>query len=303
MTALRLSYVVQTDTWATLSGIVDSLARQTAANRVELVVVASGPLGPPPEATIPIGGVMVVEHPLLPLAAARATGIEASSGEIVAIGETHVFPARTWAEEVIAAHDAGADVVLPAVVNANPRTRLSWSSFLLDYGRYRRADAALQTVPTYNATFRRACLPTAGALVRALEPGPALDAQTRGRGARVVAGRAALAHLNADRPRHWLRERFLTGMLIGAARRAQWQRARCVAYAAGSPAIAAVLFTRALGAPRTGAPRGTLGVVALACVVSAAGEASGYLGAARDGQRRRMASYELHKSRFVRDVR
>ena len=302
MTAPRLSYVVQADTWATLAALVDSLARQTAADSVELVVVAPGPLGMPPESTRAMGGVLVVEHPLLPPSAARATGIEASSGEIVAIGETHVAPIRTWAEEVIAAHDDGADVVLPAIRNANPRTRLSWSAFLLDYGRYRRADAASQTVPTYNATFRRACLPAGEALAVALEPGPALDAETRRRGAHVVAGGAALAHLNVDRLPQWLDERFLSGLLIGAARRAHWPRARCVAYAAASPAIAALVFARALRAPRTGAPRGTLGALAIGCVVSAAGEMAGYLGVTRDRQRRRMAVYELHKSRFVRDA-
>lgn len=107
-------------------------------------------------------------------------------------------------------------------------------------------------------------------------------------------------HLNIDAPGHWLRERVLSGLLIGDARATRWGWGRRLVYALACPAIAVVLFARALRLDRSGSPRGTLAAVGLACALTAAGEALGYLGLCRPRHHRAMAGFELHKARFAR---
>lgn len=299
MTGVRLSYVVQADAWATLTDTIGALAGQGRARDVELVAVAPGELGDPPVAAAALGGVTTVIRPLVPSASARAAGIEAASGDVVAIGETHVALPPEWADSVLQVHDAGADAVVPTLANANPGTRLAWTAFLLDYGRY-RGPAPNVTVPTYNATVRRDALPTGPGLRRALEPGPYLDRALRSAGATVRPAAVVVRHLNVDVPGHWLRERVLSGLLIGDARAARWRWGRRLAYAAAFPAIGVVLFARALRLDRSDSPRGTLVTVGLACALTAVGEALGYLGLCRPADQRAMAAFELHKARFTR---
>lgn len=293
----RLSYVVVTDGWAPVAELADALTRQTAASELELVLVTEHSLEPP-------AGTLAIRTVHTPAGATRAEGVLAASGEIVALGETHVVPSPDWARAVLDAHDGGAAVALPRMRNANPGTALSWAAFLLDYGRYAGDAPPTTPVPTYNATVRRDALLALPDLGRALVPGLALDEDLRRAGARVtqISG-ATLAHVNLDRPVDWAHERLLGGLLLGRRRGADFGRARRVAYALAAPLIALVIFSRALRAPRAGAPRATLPALALACVLSASAEAVGYLGSGSAGPvraERRMLEYETHKRTFAR---
>ena len=131
----RLSYVVPADGWDVVAELAEALDRQTAAAEIELVLVAPRPFEAHRAREITVRVVVAPEGG----AYARATGVRASGGEIVALGETHVLPEPEWAGQCLAAHERGADVVLPLVTNANPATTLSWAGFLMDYGRYAAA--------------------------------------------------------------------------------------------------------------------------------------------------------------------
>ena len=293
---IRLSYVVATDGWEPVAELARSLAGQTAADEIELVLVADGTLEPP-AAAIP------VRHVVPPGGrGARWAGVRAATGEVVALGETHVVPEPGWARAVLDSHDAGAVVVLPRMRNANPESALSWGAFLMDYGRYAGVAPPTTPIPTYNATVRRAALLELPALEQALVPGLALGEALRARRASVVqAPGATLAHVNVDSPLDWARERVLGGLLLARGRRLSFGRWRRGAYALAWPLIAIVVLGRGLRAPRDGAPRGTVPALALGCVLSALGEAAGYVGPTGSGRaERQMLELEIHKRAHAR---
>jgi hypothetical protein len=297
--ALALSYIVRADDWGAIAELVACLARQTEPDRIELLVVSRSRFTVPADVIVPKTRVLVVPASIS-WAAALALGVREATGAIVALGETHVLPSPGWATAVLVAHDLGADVVLPQIVNANPRSPLSDAAFIMDYGRYGPGRSALTPVPTYNATFRRSLLLSDGSLRGTLVPGPALDAYVRSRGADVacVPG-AVVAHLNVDRPLPWLDERLIAGVLMAGARRVGWSRLRAAAYAAAFPAIAVVLFRRARAVLDDGVPLGTTIALAGGCLLYAAGEAFGYLGAPSGACAARMERYEMHKRAYV----
>ena len=113
---IRLSYVVVADEWSVVADLAAALDAQTAASEIELVVIAGRPIEPPRCRVT----VLVVSASTHTRAGAREVGLSVAEGDVVALGETHVAPGVGWARAVLEAHDAGADVVLPYVTNANP---------------------------------------------------------------------------------------------------------------------------------------------------------------------------------------
>ncbi len=296
-TGTALSYVVRADSWDAVAELALLLAGQ--GERLELLVVSHSGFAVPADAAAPPTRVVVVAAPSS-WEASLALGVREAAAPIVALGETHVLPAPGWASAVLAAHDGGADVVLAHLVNANPRSPLSAAAFVMDYGRYGPGCSASTAVPTYNATFRRSLLLADCSLRTTLVPGPALDASVRSRRAVVAfAPAAVVAHLNVDRPLPWADERIIGGLLMARARRVGWTRLRAAFYAAAFPAIAVVLFRRALAELRDGVPPGTTAALAAGCLLYAVGEALGYLGAPSAAAAARMERYEMDKRAHV----
>jgi hypothetical protein len=303
----RLSFVVPTDSFATIADVAERLAAQSVAEDIELVVVcrAASELGE--HARVGAVSVTVVEHPLLPLGEARAAGVRAAAAPVVAIGETHAFPAPGWGEHLIAAHDGPWSAVVPAITNANPGGAASWSIFLIDYGRWALGDGAgeIDDPPSYNVSFKKADLVQLGDdLGRLLEPGAGLPDELRQRGRRSYhEPKARIEHLNLTRRRAWLHERFVGGRLLGSARRGRWPVARTLLYVFGSPLIPVARLVRtrhalARAARNGGLPRHTRAAVVVACVLWGAGELVGYV-AGRGRAEAVMLDYELHKARYV----
>lgn len=299
------SYVVPCDSWPTIAEVAEALGRQTIAGEIELVVVGPSPerLRAPAGAASRLAGVVVAESPLLPLGAARARGVLTARASVVVLGETHVFPAASWAEELVAALASGVAAVAPRIVLAGREGALSWTALAMDYGRWQNDGAGpIDVAPSYNAAWRRDVLiDHADDLALLLTPGGDLSGVLRRQGYRLErCGRAELAHLNVDRPVHWLAERFVGGRLVAADRSRSWSRLRRFAYAAVSPLIAAVIERRTLAAMRGFArPPGALLALTAGSITWAAGEAVGYVvGSGR--AEARMLEYELHKRRYVR---
>jgi len=303
-----LSFIVPTKSFATIADVAERLAAQSVAEEIELVVVcpAASELGE--YERVNAVRVTVVEHPLLPLGEARAAGVRAAAAPIVAIGETHAFPAPGWGEHLIAAHEGPWTAVVPAITNANPDGgATSWSTFLIDYGRWALGDGAreIDDPPSYNASFKKNHLVELGDdLGRLLEPGTGLPRELRKRGHRsYYEPKARIEHLNLARRGAWLYERFLGGRLLGAARRAHWPVARTLLYVVGSPLVPVVRLARSRHAlvalaRNHGLPPHTHAAVVLACVVWGAGELVGYV-AGRGRAEADMLEYELHKARYL----
>jgi hypothetical protein len=301
--------VIATDRFATISDLLACIAAQSIAGDLEVVVV--GPLRAelrlPPEAVGAIGSTQTVEHPVVPLGGARAAGVRVARSPVVVVAETHAFPAPDWAERLVDAHAQDWVAVMPSVANANPHSALSWSAFLVDYGRWAptRAPAEILDPPSYHASFKRDPLLSFGdRLGVLLEPGSALAHELLSRGHRSwLDPRARISHLNVARPQAWLHERYLGGRLLGAARRARWSRARTLTYLVGSPLVPVIRLWRTrpafVSAAREGRlPRGTRSATILGCIAWGVGEAMGYVSGAGDSVPR-MVEYELHKARYL----
>jgi len=112
-------------------------------------------------------------------------------------------------------------------------------------------------------------------------------------------------HINAAELGAMLRIRFFAGVLIGARRADRWTWPRRLAYIAGSPLISALLVWRVQSVVRFSAvrrklPGGTMVGIILGAVVSALGEAVGYLGIRLPSAESQLIDVELHKLRYGR---
>jgi hypothetical protein len=304
-----LSIVILTDEYATIRRVTEHLCAQTLARSVELVLVCprAADCVVPEAASGALARVIVVEQPLLPMGEARAAGVLAATAPIVALGETHAFPAPGWAERMVRAHAGPWDAVSPGIVNANPRSAKSWGGLLLDYGSWLAEwpPSDIPEPPTYNAVWKRAALAGKGLdLAHALEPGGSLDARFPARGERFrLEPDAQLAHLNVVPTGDWVAERYLGGRLFGAQRSKHWPAARRLLYCAGSALTPFIRFVRvrpilAIASRRGPLPAGTRTAVVFGCLLWALGEAIGYL-AGPGRAESLMLEYELHKERYA----
>ena len=136
----------------------------------------------------------------------------------------------------------------------------------------------------------------------ALEAETLLHARLRAAGERLLVEPAArLWHINISSARAWLPERLHAGQRFGGARARTWPLTRRTLYAAASPVIPLVRFWRLFPiwqARRAQLPRGTLGAIVVSLMVSALGEALGYLVGSGDSMRR-LSRIELHKEHYL----
>ena len=312
-----VSVVLATSSARTVRRTLGCYRAQSVAARVEVVVVA-----PASElAAIAVDDapelarlVRVAAEEPFELARERARGVLAGTAPWVFVGETHSFPAPTMIERLLSALDEApredAPLCLtPTIDNVNPSGATSWASLLIDYGAWGPGQRPADVVspPIYNALLDRATVVARGSdLARALSPhDDSVFPLPAGSAARTrLVPEATIGHLNVERIADFVRSKRWLGLAIGEARASRWSRVRSVAYAAASPLIAALLFTRYLAAMRAVGsarrlPFGTLPRLALGAIVRAAGEAQGYLGATPASVAARLQHLEIHKADYV----
>lgn len=309
-----MSVVLATDTYSTLRPVIAALRRQTERARLEILIVAPAEsLGAIDRDQLDAFAAVRVIHVGAPvsLPAARAAGVRAASAPIVFIGETHCFPRPDMADRVVAGFtDERCVAVVPAILNGNPASAISWASYLADYGVWGpgRPAGQLEQPLVYNGAYRRTALMALGdRLDEVLDSNnedlwPILHRQ--GYHARFQPA-AQTDHVNAAQLRAMLRIRFFAGALIGAQRARRWTVLRRLAYILASPLIPVVLVwrTRAIvrfGAPQQGLPVSTMLVVAVGAVAKTLGEVLGYAGLKPPSAERRLTENELHKLRYAR---
>jgi Glycosyl transferase family 2 len=307
---LDVSYVIPTDTFDTIRDAVHAVARQTIADRVELVLVcpSSRELQLGDVAVRGIGAVRVVEVGSVgELSAPRAAGIRAASCPLVFIGESHSFPAPDCLDHLVAAHRSGDyAAVMPVIENANPEKAGSWATLMLTYRDWLEPAqrGEIRRISTYNACLRRDLLLAFGdRLDSMLDYGSGLDADLVARGGRLLIDPSArVAHLNVA-GRGLFGERYLSGRFWAVGRARRWSKTRRLVYIAGAPLLPVVIAGKALRSTqwahhREQMPRGTLAAILVMAVAAAAGEVTGYIAGA--GRAPGMLSeYELHRERYV----
>ena len=304
-----LSFIVVTDTAATIARLLAALRGQTIRERIELVVVCPGEheLGLVRAEVEGIGIVQVIEvGDIEPLHEAAAAGVLAAAGEIAVIGETHAFPDPDALELTLAAFaDETVAAVAPGLRNANP-SAASWGSLMVTYGAALGGEARDTTaVSTHNAAVRRHLLLGLGDdLPFRLTLGGGLGDALRRDGHRLrYEPGVVYAHLNVARLRACFSDRFYASRIYASGRTRGWGAGHRALYLLGAPLLPAVLGWRIAHSPGWKQHRHEFGArvwpsIAVSVVGMAAGEAAAYArGVGRAHEL--VAEYEVHRERHV----
>ncbi len=304
----RLCIVLVTPTGLPqLRRTLDSVAAQTVAEQIELIVVA-------PAAdlldgvehlsrrfhsarVIAVGPIENVDH-------AAAGGLLEATAPIVASIEDHAYPEPDWAERILQAFDDDCVAVGSAMLNANPGARLSWSNMLIAYGRWSEATppGEIDWVAIHNASFRRSALePLAAELSRLFNrEGRALLRMREAGGRFCFAPAARIRHLNPSNLSSTARLRFDAGRLYAAnrVRDERWSWARRLVFAALGAAVPPLVYARmrrTLFAGRRDVSEARHGpALFVGLIFDAAGQVAGVL-SGMGGARDRLATFEMNR--------
>ena len=301
--------LISPDNYQTVARTVNILRGQSAADQLELVIVAPAlqQFDMPESGRHGFAAVRVLEiGNVRRFAAAQAAGVRAATAPVVVFAEDHAFPEPGWANALIAAHRGPWTAVGPAMRNANPATRTSWADFLLGYGRWRIPTAAGPTnhLPGPNSSYKRAALLHYENDMEELLQAPAvLHADLVARGLTLYLEPAAIvSHMNFAASLVWLRLRFHAGRAFAAARAREWPVGHRLLYALATPLVPFVRLVRiAHESRREGQAASFFPSIApvlwIGLAVDALGELSGYLGGAA-GAHDREWDWEFHRERY-----
>jgi hypothetical protein len=228
----------------TLRKWIEALKGQTARDRLEVVILAAS------RERLRLDEALLKEFhsyrvievgPFQTVATPRAVGVRAARAPVVAFAEDHAYPAPDWAEALIEAHRQPWAAVGPAIINANPQTRISRTDLLLCYGPFIAPVQAgvVLAVAGDNSTYKRGLLLEYGDRLEAmLEDEGALQRDLRAKGYQLyLEAKAQTRHLNFTRLSAWLSLRYHGGRVYGARRAEQnhWSLLRRMIYIAASP--------------------------------------------------------------------
>lgn len=306
----ELTVVLPAERSEMIERTLESLRAQTAAHRLELLIVtpSTARLGLDSVALDGLERTRIVEiGPFERLGTALAEGTRAAAAPIVAMAEGHSYPEPRWAEALLEAHLGPWAAVGAAMTPANPDSTLGWADFLVAFGPYIEPERSRETeaLPSHNTSYKREVLLGFDDLERLLETERILHYELRARGERLwLEPGARVRHLNISLPSSWLRIRFAGGRIFAADRARGWSRLRRALYVGGAPLIPVVRLWRirpdllrvarrhSISVPRL------LAALALALVVEGFGEEIGY--AAGAGNTIRPLDAELNRDFHVR---
>jgi hypothetical protein len=114
---------------------------------------------------------------------------------------------------------------------------------------------------------------------------------------------AGIQHVNLDRFRFWIKERYLSGVLIGANRSTKWTWPHRLLYVCASPLIPFVVLARVRRGVREVSrrehlPIGTIPALVAGAVLKVAGEVRGYLLGSKREHETGMTAFEVRKLAF-----
>jgi hypothetical protein len=253
----KMSVIVITpDDFTTVRRIVSALSRQTSAADLEIVFVS------PDDAPAGLEAADVESFScwksvrtddITSSAHMRALGTEAATTPIVAFCEDHCFPAPEWAEALLARHVEDWAGVGAVVENANPRSTISWSNLLVEYGDWLapRPAGPIHHIGGHNSCYKRDLLLDYGSsLSDTLEAESTMQWDLAEKGHRFyLESKARIFHTNMEMFVASLQCHFNGGRLFASNRRRVWGLGHRLAYFVGAPLIPLVRLlkcTRAL---------------------------------------------------------
>ena len=264
--------------------VVDWVAEQDVADRIEMLVVDLAPDAEP--LALPPGiDAHTIELPGAPISRGKGEAVRRASAPVVAFVEDHCYPCPGWAGALIEAHRGPWAGVGYRFRNANPDTWVSRAGLVADYGMFLdppRGEADF--LSGNNVSYKREPLLALGdRLDDLLIVDFNVQRTLLERGERLFVEPAALVeHENYNRVADLWRANRAYCRVLAANRARGWPLRRRLFYALAAPiaapAIKAVRMLRAVAARPRLAP---LVVAALPVIVttyahSAAGEARGY---------------------------
>lgn len=304
-----ITVVLTTPTgYPTLRRTLASLAGQTIADRIEVLVVA------PSEAAMAgserfagaFESYRVLPHgPIDNVDRAAAPALLEARAEIVSSIEDHAFPEPDWAEEILKvwARDERTVAVGSAVLNANPQTLLSWSNIVLAYGEWTAwtPEGEIGWVAMHNASYRTAALvPHRSSFDVLFNREADIMRRLAADGGRFLfAPKARVRHLNPSNLPSTAQLRMDAARLLAdnRARDGGWGKARRAAYVALSPAIPGLRYLklrRDLFAPGRLSEVRQGPALLVGLLFDAAGQALGF-GLGPGGARDRLATFEMDR--------
>jgi hypothetical protein len=303
------------DTYATIRETVRHLLQQTVRDRIELVLVApsAAALAVPQGALEGFRWWRVVEAgPIGSIGSANAKGIREATAPIVALAEDHAFPVPGWAEALIAAHRQPWAAVGSVIRNPNdPDSVVAWADCLIGFGEYLPpvSSGVVERLPGNNSSYKRALLLEYGdRLESMMETETLIQQDLQRKGHRLYLEAAAqVAHMNFERLSSFVRVKYLSGRVYGAARARRWSLPRRLWFACATPLIPLVRYGRLKrhwDACRTVTrlPRGVMAVAWLGLLISATGEMIGCcFGAGQSVEQRE--KLEFHRTAHLAERR
>lgn len=302
--------VVASSDFGQVRRTVRSLAAQSIADRIELILVAPHEgvrAAAEPEMRNFHSVRFVSRGPITNVDEAVAAELCNATAPLVAPIEDHAFADPDWAERCLAIWDGTAAGIGPAVVNGNPGSGLSWANLGVAYNPWgeNRPRGPHEAAPIHNGVFR----------TQALKPYrdelPALwnrEARILGRLKEDGHGflfepAAKMRHLNPSTLRSTAELRFNAGRLYGATRaeREGWSPLRRGIYAVLCPLIPVIRYRKMRGDVFSAIGRSEARTgpwLFLALCFDGLGEGAGYLrGAGRS--RDRLATFEMDRAQHL----
>jgi hypothetical protein len=248
---------------------IEAWERQTARQRIEILVLHPRNLGPPEvrRATLPVG-LVPVDIGTLDVHEARALAIERATGEYVMLAEDHCLPDPDWAAAMIQRLEEGWDAAGSALRPGCRTTPWAEASFLIGYGEWMEpvAGGATRVISGSNGTIRRRVLRELGGdLPGQLLLGAFLVRNLERQGHRFcLEKRARMRHFDPPGAGYEILLLAIVGMGFGAMRTRDWPLPARLLYPLASPAVAFLHGKRAWRQyRRAGVPAG-MGVAAMA---------------------------------------
>jgi hypothetical protein len=303
-TAPALSAVLCVDHTQCGAETVGALRRDAREVPLELVLVGiNGRRPEPPEDTADFAAVRLVVHEGAALSDARVAGMRAAAAPYVVINETHSFPQPGWARGIVRRLDEGWAAVGPAITPANP-VRKAVAMTVFDYGRWMSGPPGpWPDIPGHNSAYRRDILLAAlERMPRGMDAENLLQGEIRAAGGRLYLDMGVrVAHMNVEHYGAAGREWRAFSRVYAARRAANWGPFRRAVYAAGSPLLPMIRFSRLIRPARRGGYLGRLlrgvDIVAVSLVGSAFGEMLGYVTLRCDPSA--TLDVELHRRRWA----